>query len=125
MGVDALIALGGNIGDVRACFVQARASLAELPASSLEASSLLYHSPPMGPVGQTDYLNAVVRLKTSLRQDRLLEHMQAIEKQHGRERSVHWGARTLDLDLLACGDTVLDIQELTLPHPHMHERMFV
>ncbi|MDX8410750.1 MAG: 2-amino-4-hydroxy-6-hydroxymethyldihydropteridine diphosphokinase, partial [Mariprofundaceae bacterium] len=42
-----------------------------------------------------------------------------------RERSVHWGARTLDLDLLACGDTVLDLQELTLPHPHMHERMFV
>ena len=125
MGVNALIGLGGNLGDVRACFVQARAALAGLPGSSLSASSLLYGSPPMGPVEQPDYLNAVIRLATSLRPEQLLEHMQVIEARHGRKRGEHWGPRTLDLDLIAHGDAVSDTPELALPHPHMHERIFV
>jgi len=125
MGVNALIGLGGNLGDVRACFMQARDALAGLSGSRLSASSLLYSSPPMGPAGQPDFLNAVIRLTTTLRPEQLLGHMQGIEAQHGRVRGEHWGPRTLDLDLIAHGDAVSDTPELALPHPHMHERIFV
>jgi len=81
---------------------------------------------PIGPSGQPDYLNAVVLLGADMDAEMLLQHLQDIEKQHGRIRTEeHWGPRTLDLDLIAYNDTVMQTKHLTLPHPHMHERMFV
>jgi len=127
MGVsDAIIALGGNLGDVIVCFRKARAALDNLPDTRLTAVSLLYRTPPLGPPGQPDYLNAALRLATRLAPCALLKAMQAIETAHGRDRAgPRWGPRTLDLDLIAHHDAVMDAPSLTLPHPRMHERLFV
>ncbi len=123
---DAIVALGGNLGDVIACFRQARAALGSLPDTRLTAVSLLYRTPPLGPAGQPDYLNAAIKLATRLAPEALLDAMQAIETAHGRDRSgPRWGPRTLDLDLIAHHDAVMDTPSLTLPHPRMHERLFV
>lgn len=125
MGVTAVIALGGNLGDVEAGFRTAREALAALPHTYLLASSLLYTSTPIGPAGQPDYLNAAITLDTEMEPLALLEHMQRIENDHGRVRGERWGARTLDLDLIDYDGLCMKTERLTLPHPHMHERMFV
>lgn len=125
MGVEALIGFGGNVGEVRTCFAEAREALGMHAGNSPGAASLLYRSPPMGPAGQHDYLNAVTSLYTDLQAQELLRLLQAIEADHGRLRTERWGPRTLDLDLLAFGESVSHSPQLTLPHPHMHERIFV
>lgn len=86
----------------------------------------MYESPALGgPAGQGDYLNAVLRVRTVLTPLALLHTLQAIETEFGRVRRERWGARTLDLDLLFYDDLVLVSDELTLPHPRLHERAFV
>jgi 2-amino-4-hydroxy-6-hydroxymethyldihydropteridine diphosphokinase len=79
----------------------------------------------VGPGSQNDYLNAVLELHTALDPLPLLDKLQALEHAAGRIRTVHWGPRTLDLDLLMAGDESLDHQRLQLPHPRMTERDFV
>lgn len=125
MRVEAVIALGGNLGAVKAHFSEARDALNTLPGSHVCASSLLYRSAAIGPAGQPDYLNAVLRLETSISPLSLLKHMQIIETNHGRVRTETWGARTLDLDLIGYGGQTMQSVELILPHPHMHQRLFV
>jgi len=120
-----LIAFGGNLGDVQAAFRAARAALDMLPVSRVTASSKLYCTPPIGPAGQPDYLNAVIELETELAPTALLQQMHAIEDKHGRIRQERWGARTLDLDLLACDQLCSDQPTLLLPHPELQHRMFV
>lgn len=125
-GVTAIIALGGNLGDVKGHFIGARDMLGRLENTQLLASSRLYRSPPMGPQDQPDYLNAVILIQTRLAVLPLLHRIQAIELQFGRTRgSERWSERTLDLDLIAYDDTQMQTHELTLPHPGMQERMFV
>ncbi|MFQ5582448.1 MAG: 2-amino-4-hydroxy-6-hydroxymethyldihydropteridine diphosphokinase [Mariprofundaceae bacterium] len=119
------IALGGNLGDIRATFLGTRDRLEALDGCQVTANSLLYHTSPIGPEGQPDYLNAVIQLASLLPPESLLKHMQAVEISFGRKRSEYWGPRTLDLDIIACADMMMDTPELTIPHPHMHERMFV
>jgi len=124
--VEAIIALGGNLGDVRKSFIGAREMLSVEPGISLLASSRLYRSAPMGPQDQADYLNAVVIIQCNLSALQLLHRMQAIELHFGRRRDgQRWGERTLDLDLIAYNDTQMQSPELTLPHPGMQQRMFV
>jgi len=124
--VQAIIALGGNLGDVRASFLGARDILAAEKDISLLASSLLYRSAPMGPQNQPDYLNAVIIIGTGLSALQLLRSLQSIESHFGRTRDgLRWGERTLDLDLIAYDDMQLQSDELTLPHPGMQERLFV
>ena len=125
MGIACLIALGGNLGDVRASFIAAREELHALPENRVAASSLLYRSKAIGPPGQPDYLNAVLLMHTRIAPHRLLARMQDIEARHGRVRTECWGARTLDLDIVDYGGRCHSSALLTLPHPHMHERMFV
>ena len=79
----------------------------------------------MGPADQPHYLNGVAALETTLPVRDLFGRMQAIESEHGRRRDRRWGARTLDLDLLAYGDLRLDDPDLVLPHPGLAERAFV
>lgn len=80
----------------------------------------------MGPQGQPDFINAVAALATRLPPQDLLQALLAIEVRHGRRRDgAHWGPRTLDMDLLLYGDTVLDAPGLVLPHPGLHQRAFV
>jgi 2-amino-4-hydroxy-6-hydroxymethyldihydropteridine diphosphokinase len=119
------IGLGANLGAALDNLRGAAAALAALPGTRLLAVSRVYRSAPVGPTGQDDYLNAAVRLATELEPEALLDAAQAIEAGAGRVRTQHWGPRTLDLDLLLCGDTVIDTERLTVPHPRLAERNFV
>jgi len=119
------IALGGNIGHVLKTFQNVRTTLQKTPSCQGVVSSLLYQTPPIGPEGQADYLNAILHIQTSFTPIELLNYLQALEQQHGRIRHEHWGARTLDLDIIAYDDMTIDSERLILPHPHMHWRQFV
>ena len=125
MTTEALIALGGNLGDVAATLVAARIAIGRLPQTALIASSSLYRTAAIGPGDQPDYLNAAVAVETALPAPALLSMLHAIEDRFGRKRELRWGARTLDLDLLAYGDRCCDDAGLQLPHPRLAERMFV
>jgi len=127
MGIEAILSFGGNMGNVQAGFRSARERLACTKGIKILDSSCIYCSPPWGcPAEQPDYLNAIVLLDVDMGAEMLLQHMQHIEKQLGRVRTgERWGPRTLDLDLIAYDDTVMHTTQLTLPHPHMHERMLV
>lgn len=119
----AYIALGSNLSDPPAQLQRAVHALENLPGSRLESISSVYRSRAVGPA-QPDYLNAVAGLRTMLQPIALLNQLQAIEAQQGRQRSVRWGPRTLDLDILLYGDATLHSERLTIPHPRLHERDF-
>jgi len=119
------IALGGNLGDVPTYFRASRNDIKQWRNTHVIASSLLYRTAPLGPPGQADYYNAVMAIESALKPLDVLDHLQHIEAQHGRIRTEHWGPRTLDLDMIAMANDIIDTDRLTLPHPHMHKRQFV
>ncbi|WP_104991485.1 2-amino-4-hydroxy-6-hydroxymethyldihydropteridine diphosphokinase [Deinococcus sp. NW-56] len=120
----AYVALGANLGDPLATLRWAREALARL--GTVTGVSALYRTAPVGgPVGQPDYLNAVLQLETDLRPPDLLAGLHRLEAEAGRERRERWEARILDLDLLLCGEEVWDTPGLTLPHPRAWGRAFV
>lgn len=121
----AWIGLGSNLEDPLAQVSTALQELKLLPDTTLAARSSLYRSDPVGPPGQPDYINAVAALDTRLEPEALLDALQAIEQMHQRVRKIHWGPRTLDLDLLLYGDQVISTPRLTVPHAYMTERNFV
>jgi len=122
----AYLGIGSNLGDRRRCLAAAREKVDALPGTVVEAVSPLYESPPFGgPVGQGNYLNAVIRVVTVLGPRLLLQHCQVIEASLGRVRQERWGARTLDIDLLLYDELTSDDPQLTLPHPRLGERAFV
>jgi 2-amino-4-hydroxy-6-hydroxymethyldihydropteridine diphosphokinase len=121
----AYIALGSNLDRPEQQLRAAAAALGRLPRSRLARLSGVYRSAAVGPGQQPDYLNAVALLLTCLPPHRLLAALQAIERTQGRARSVRWGARTLDLDILLYGDRQIDTALLTVPHPAMCQRNFV
>jgi 2-amino-4-hydroxy-6-hydroxymethyldihydropteridine diphosphokinase len=124
---EAFIALGGNVGDVRATFSRAIALLCDDGAVQLVARSSDYRTPPWGVTDQPPFVNAVITVSTALAPHALLTRMQACERALGRDREHerHWGPRPIDLDLLAYNDVTLHDPDLTLPHPHLFERAFV
>lgn len=91
----------------------------------ITAQSSWYKSTAIGPGKQPDYINGVVCLETLLSAHELLAALQDIEKLHGRQRDIRWGARTLDLDILLFNDDTLSTEDLVIPHPRMFERNFV
>lgn len=123
--IRAYVALGSNLGNPVQTIEDAIDSMAALRGSLLKGMSSLYRSAPVGLKHQPDFINAVVALDTRLSPRDLLDELFAIEARFGRERSVKYAPRTLDLDLLMHGTTVQDDPEVTLPHPRMHERAFV
>ncbi len=124
--VTAYLGLGANLGDRLAALCGARQVLDELSGITVVGSSALYETLPVGgPPGQDAYLNAVLEVATDLPAEKLLAHCLAIEGQFGRERLVHHGPRTLDIDLLFFADLVCQEMDLTLPHPRLHLRAFV
>lgn len=125
--VDALIALGSNMGDRRAHIEGALEVIADFPDTRLLRASRPIETPPLGEASQRAYLNAAVLIETRLKPRALLDLLLQIERDHGRVRLAgrRWGARTLDLDLILYDTMVLDTPGLTLPHPRMHERSFV
>ena len=122
---DAFIGLGSNLGDSVALLNEARAALAALPQTRLIAVSPLYRSAPIGPQDQPDFFNAVARIDTRLDAPSLLVALQQIEQQAGRMRLRHWGERTLDMDILLYGNQRIDLPDLQVPHPRLHQRAFV
>jgi 2-amino-4-hydroxy-6-hydroxymethyldihydropteridine diphosphokinase len=124
---EALIALGGNIGDVRGRLEQAIAALCDGKSVRLLARSSDYKTPPWGVEDQPPFVNCAIVVATELVPLALLHRAQAVERQFGRDRAheQRWGPRTLDLDLIAYDDVVIDTPELTLPHPRLFERAFV
>jgi 2-amino-4-hydroxy-6-hydroxymethyldihydropteridine diphosphokinase len=122
--VAAAIALGSNLDDPREQVLRAFEEIARLPSTQLTARSRLYRTAPVGIAHQPDFVNACARVETTLGPRELLEALLAIERRHGRVRTVPNGPRTLDLDLLLYGDAVLEEPGLTVPHPHLHERAF-
>jgi len=124
MSTNAFIGLGSNLANPAAQLAHAVAALAALPDSTLVAQSPFYASKPVGPQDQPDFVNGAVWLRTTLLPHQLLDHLQAIEHRHGRERVQHWGPRTLDLDLLIFGDQTLADERLTVPHKELPNRDF-
>jgi len=121
----AYVGIGANLDDPVRQVTTALAELARLPQSHLTRASSLYRTPPMGPPGQPDYINAVAELETALAPHALLDELQALERAHRRVRAEHWGPRTLDLDLLLYGQRVIDDDRLQVPHPGVGTRAFV
>ncbi|MBM3530308.1 MAG: 2-amino-4-hydroxy-6-hydroxymethyldihydropteridine diphosphokinase [Alphaproteobacteria bacterium] len=124
---DVLIALGGNLGDVRDTFDRAIAALCADGLVRLIARSSDYSTPPWGVADQPAFVNRCIHARTELQPADLLHRFQDIEHQFGRDRwsERRWGPRTLDIDLIAYGDLTMDTPTLTLPHPRMFERAFV
>jgi 2-amino-4-hydroxy-6-hydroxymethyldihydropteridine diphosphokinase len=124
---EALIALGGNVGDVRETLARAIAALCDGTAVRLVARSSDYRTPPWGNTAQPPFVNCAIVAATELAPLALLAHAQTVEKAFGRDRAreQRWGPRTLDIDLIAYDELTLDTPGLTLPHPRALERGFV
>ena len=121
----ACIALGANIGEPLRQVQAGFAALATLPGTKLLAKSSLYRSAPVGYADQPDFINAVAMIETTLAPNALLDALLAIERVHGRVREFANAPRTLDLDIVLYGDTVMYEAGLTIPHARMLERAFV
>ena len=124
---EALIALGGNVGNVRDTLDRAIAAFCDDVAVRLLARSSDYRTPPVGVTDQPLFINCAIVAATELQPPALLARAQSIEAKFGRNRSQeqHWGPRTLDIDLIAYDDLAMNTSELTLPHPRALERAFV
>lgn len=122
-----IIALGGNVGDVRDTFRKAISNICGMTQAALVARSSDYATKPVGGPPQDDFINAVIEIETELDPHALLFTLHRIEQKFGRNRAAEtrWGPRGLDLDMIACDDVVIDKPELTLPHPRAAERAFV
>ena len=119
----AYVGFGSNLGDPARTLRLALARVASL--GRLEAVSPIYRTAPIGGVAQSDFLNGVAHVRTELEPEPLLLGLLAIELEFGRERTVRFGPRTLDLDLLWYEGVERSDDRLTLPHPRAHEREFV
>ncbi|WP_433944886.1 2-amino-4-hydroxy-6-hydroxymethyldihydropteridine diphosphokinase [Paenibacillus sp. SN-8-1] len=124
-GSEAYIALGANLGEREATLLEAINRLNQHPLITVLRCSSLYETDPVGYVDQPNFINMALALRTTLEPEELLSAMLQIELELGRERHIHWGPRTVDLDLLWMEGRTLDTPQLTLPHPRMQERAFV
>ena len=123
---DIYVGLGANLGQPQDQIREAIRCLREHPRVRVCAASSLYRNPPMGGMNQPDYINAVIRLATDMEPEQLLQELQEVERQFGREeKSEPWASRPLDLDVLLWGEECVAQEGLTVPHPGAHERIFV
>jgi 2-amino-4-hydroxy-6-hydroxymethyldihydropteridine diphosphokinase len=121
----AAIGIGSNLGDsVRTC-LDAIEALRNGPAVSILKTSSFFRTRPVGFAGQNWFVNAAVLCETALEPQPLLDFLLELEKDFGRVRTVRWGPRTLDLDIIFFGSRQVDLPGLQIPHPRMHERLFV
>ena len=121
----AFVGIGSNLQDPVRQVRDALVELDHLPHTRLVKQSSLYRTAPIGYAAQADYINAVAQLETGLPAERLLAELQEIEKLHARTRTFANAPRTLDLDVLLYGDGAVQLPQLEVPHPRMHERAFV
>jgi 2-amino-4-hydroxy-6-hydroxymethyldihydropteridine diphosphokinase len=123
--VRAFIGLGSNQADPPRQLDAALEAIGRLPGTRLVAVSPRYVTAPFGPVPQPDFLNAVAEVETALAPQPLLDALHGIEAAQRRVRTIRWGPRTLDLDLLLHGDARIETPSLVLPHPGIVQRNFV
>lgn len=121
----AYVALGSNLGNREAFLKMGIDGVNAHPFCRVEETAPVYTTTPYGGVKQGEFLNTVMKVRTLLEPEPLLDLLQSLEQKAGRERKVHWGPRTLDLDLLFYEDRVLTSPRLTVPHPDMENRDFV
>jgi len=120
------LGLGSNLGDRRRNLEAALDALRAHPQIAVTAvSSFLETEPVGGPPGQGRFLNAAAAIETDLSPGALLEELKRVERALGRKPGPRWGPREIDLDILLCGDTILETGTLVIPHPRMRERRFV
>ncbi|HMQ58152.1 MAG TPA: 2-amino-4-hydroxy-6-hydroxymethyldihydropteridine diphosphokinase [Rhizobiaceae bacterium] len=122
---EALLGLGGNVGDVRAALARALQAMDADPQVTVRAVSRLWRTPAWGRTDQPDFLNAAALIETRLGARDLLFALQALETAGGRVRRERWGPRTLDIDILFFGSSNIDEPGLTVPHPQIGARAFV
>lgn len=122
--VMAYLGLGANLGDREATIRQALEKLDALPTIEVVAVSSLYQTAPVGMTNQPDFLNAAAAISTLLTPEELMAEVLQLEQQLGRVRTVRWGPRTIDIDILAFGSMAINQPELTIPHPRLGERAF-
>ena len=122
-----LIGLGSNLDSPKEQIHNAIASITAHPLIHAVKSSSLYESRPQGPQDQGNFINAVIRIETTLEPEALLEFLQQIEHQQGRIKTRHWGERCIDLDILFIDGLMnqLNLPHLSIPHPHALKRDFV
>lgn len=121
----AVLALGSNLGDRLTALQDALDALRAAPGVAVSGVSPVYETDAVGGPDQPRYLNAVLVVRTSLDPHALLAQAHSVERQLGRSRDVRWGPRTIDVDLIAVDDQILDDPLVTLPHPRVHLRAFV
>ncbi len=121
------IGVGSNLGDRRAYIKKAIALLKATHGVRVKTVSPVYETKPQGgPKGQSDFLNLVIRADCAMSPEKLLSILKEVERQVGRkERKKRWAAREIDLDILLCGDAVIDKRGVKVPHPRLKERYFV
>ena len=122
---EAYIALGSNMNDKKKYIMDAIKALNADDNIEVDKTSSIIETEPYGYTNQDVFLNGVVKVSTLLTPNELLEKIHKIEEEAGRERTIHWGPRTLDLDIIFYDDIVLDSEDLIIPHPDMHNRDFV
>lgn len=121
----AFVAIGSNLGERLRLIEQGIGALKLLQGCKVEKVSQIITTKPYGVTDQPDFLNGMIALRTLLLPLELLDCLQEIERAAGRERLVHWGPRTLDLDLIFYDDAIIDTERLKVPHPDMQNREFV
>jgi len=118
------VALGSNLGDRHAALAAARDATAATPGCELLAVTAVEETAPIGPAGQSPYLNQMARVRTTLSPAALLDRLQEIERAAGRVRAERWGPRTLDLDVVLIEGRSVRSDRLTVPHPELARRDF-
>lgn len=119
------LSYGSNMGDKEMYIENALKAMGSNPAVRALHCSELYVTKPYGGVEQDDFVNGACFLETIMSPQELLDYLHELEQAAGRERLIHWGPRTLDLDILFYDDLVLESENLTIPHPDMQNRLFV
>ena len=125
MSAKVYIGLGSNMGKLPQNLHTALGLIARINSTTVKKVSTFHITKPVGKTDQPDFLNAVAFLLTTLTPQKLLSELLKIENKMGRVRTEKWGPRIIDLDILMYDHLKLETPELTLPHPHMHERDFV
>lgn len=120
----AYIGIGSNLGDKHKNIERAISLLRSGSTTKVTAVSEMYITKPVGYTEQDDFVNGALEIRTLLSPDQLLDFLHSIEAELKRERTIRWGPRTIDLDILFYGNLLISDEKLTLPHPRLHERLF-
>lgn len=120
----AYIALGGNMGKTEEYIEKALKEMNSIGIEVEKVSNLIKTS-PYGVTDQADFINGACKIKTEMEPEELLKNLLAIEAKLDRKRIIHWGPRTIDLDIIYYEDRIIDEENLKVPHPDMQNRDFV